>query len=64
MLWDHASVPEELKRFPPAFLRSAFLRKSGLLSEPTEAEVAIKGEPVTIAVELILIPDSGPFHAC
>lgn len=64
MLWDHASVPEELKRFPPAFLRSVFLRKSGLLSEPTEAKVAIKGEPITIAVELILIPHTGPLHAC
>lgn len=63
MLRNHPSSPEQLECLPPSFLGPAFLRKPCLLSKPTEAEVAIKCEPVTIAVELILVPDAGTFYA-
>lgn len=63
MLWNHSGFPEQLKCFPPSLLRSVSLRKPCFLSKATEAEVAIKCEPVTIAVELILMPDTGTFDA-
>ena len=46
LLWNHSSFPKQLECFPPSFLRAALLRKPCLLSKPTEAEVAVKSEPV------------------
>lgn len=63
LLWNHSGFPKQFKCFPPSFRRFALFRKPCLLSKPTEAEVTIKCEPVTVAVELIRMPDTSTFHA-
>lgn len=62
-LWNHSSFPKEFKCIPPSFLRLALLREPSLVSQPTKAQVAIKCEPVTVAVELARIPYAGAFCA-